>query len=378
MGSNRAISSVAVVLTADCNLRCRYCYQDRKQPARISWSALSAGVAIYALGGKPRSTLSFLGGEPLLVFPLIARAVRYLGRRFPRRRPRFALTTNGLLLTEPRLAFLERHRFNVQISADGVPSAQEFRAPGTFGQLNQLLDRMRARHRGYLRRHVTLASTVTASTIPWLADSFEYLLSKAPAGIAIGPAMGHRRLTPAETKELDRQFARIFELSLEHYRATGRVPLKLFRKTSRDPKGWPGGEWACAAASGGNLVVDVDGQVYPCALLIRSSQTVARPGLAKRLAGMAVGEISDLGGVASRLRGLPDAARAAGIFRPQRTKHSSDGRCATCGHAGVCFVCPMACAKNPDTDDPTRIPDFHCAFNRVALDYRRRFPRQRG
>jgi len=71
-----ALGSVGVVVTADCNLRCRYCYQDRKQPARISWFALSAAAAVYALGGKPRSTLSFLGGEPLLVFPLIARAVR--------------------------------------------------------------------------------------------------------------------------------------------------------------------------------------------------------------------------------------------------------------------------------------------------------------
>jgi sulfatase maturation enzyme AslB (radical SAM superfamily) len=342
----------------------------------MSWSALSTAVDVYALAARRRATLSFLGGEPLLAFPLIARAVRRMGRRFPKRWPRFALTTNGLLLTEPRLAFLERHRFNVQISADGVPSAQEFRAPGTFGPLNQLLDRMRARHRGYLRRHVTLASTVTAGTIPWLADSFEYLLSKEPAGIAIGPAMGHRRLTPGETKELGRQFKRIFKLSLEHYRATGRVPLKLFRKTSPDPKAWPDSEWACAAASANNLVVDVDGQVYPCALLIRSSQTVARPELARHLARTAVGDISDLGEVARRLRGLPDAARAAGIFRPQRTKHSSDRRCATCRHAGVCFVCPMACAKNPDTDDPDRVPDFQCTFNRVALDYRRRFPRQ--
>jgi sulfatase maturation enzyme AslB (radical SAM superfamily) len=342
----------------------------------MSWSALSAGVALYALGGKPRSTLSFLGGEPLLAFPLIVRAVRYLGRRFPKRRPRFALTTNGLLLTESRLAFLERHRFNVQVSADGVPSAQDFRAPGTFGPINQLLDRMRAQHRGYLRRRVTLASTVTAGTIPWLADSFEYLLSKEPAGIAIGPAMGHRRLTPAETKELERQFARICERSIEHYRATGRVPLKLFRKTSRDRETWPDAEFACAAASATNLVVDVDGQVYPCALLIRSTQIVARPERARHLAGMAVGDISDLGEVASRLRGLPDAARASGIFRAQRKKRSSYRRCANCRHAGVCFVCPMACAKNPDTDDPARVPDFQCAFNRIALDYRRRFPRQ--
>lgn len=376
MPSNRAIASVGVVVTADCNLRCRYCYQDRKQPAFMSWSALSTAVDVYALAARRRARLSFLGGEPLLAFPLIARAVRRMGRRFPARRPRFALTTNGLLLTEPRIAFLERHRFNVQISCDGGPAAQELRSPGTSARLDRLLDGMRSRHRAFFKRHVTLAATVTARTIPFLADSFAYLLDKEPAGIAIGPSMGHRRLSADGFAELDRQFRRILRLSLEHYRATGRVTLKLFRKTSPDPKAWAHSDWACAAASGNNLVVDVDGQVYPCALLIRSSQTVARPRLAGRLAGMSLGHVSDLREVANRLGGLPSAARAAGIFRPQRSKRSNLGRCATCRHAGTCFVCPVACAKNPDNGDADRVPDFQCAFSRVALDCRRRFPRQ--
>ena len=188
--------------------------------------------------------------------------------------------------------------------------------------------------------------------------------------------MGHRRLTAAETADLERQFERILERSLAHYRATGRVPLKLFRKTSPDRKTWSAGEWACAAASGSNFVVDVDGQVYPCALLIRSSQTVAAPRLARRLAGMALGNVSELRTVVNRLGGLPSAARAAGIFGPQRGKRSSLGRCAACRHAGTCFVCPVACAKNPDSSDADRVPDFQCAFNRIALDCRRRFPRQ--
>jgi hypothetical protein len=120
----------------------------------------------------------------------------------------------------------------------------------------------------------------------------------------------------------------------------------------------------------------VDGQVYPCALLVQSMQRVAKPPLARRLAGMALGHVSDLGAVADRMGGLPEAARTAGIFAPQRRKRSSHGRCAACRHAGTCFVCPVACAKNPDSGDPSRVPDFQCAFNRVALDYRRRFPRQ--
>ncbi len=135
--------------------------------------------------------------------------------------------------------------------------------------------------------------------------------------------------------------------------------------------------WACGAAFGNNLTVDVDGEVYPCALLIRSCQRVARPPLARRLAAMSLGPVTDAQGLQHRRAQVAEAAGGAGIFGPQSRKRSGLDRCATCRYAAACFVCPMACAKNPDSADANRIPDFQCAFNRIALAYRRRFPVQR-
>jgi hypothetical protein len=154
------------------------------------------------------------------------------------------------------------------------------------------------------------------------------------------------------------------------------VPLRLFRKTGPAPRKAPESELACVAATGRDLTVDVDGEVYPCALLIRSCQRVARPALDRRLAAMSLGSATDVLTMQRRRARLPEAARAAGIFMAQSRKRSSLGRCAACRHAAECFVCPMACAKNPDSTDPLRIPEFQCAFNRIALEYRRRFPVQ--
>ena len=91
---------------------------------------------------------------------------------------------------------------------------------------------------------------------------------------------------------------------------------------------------------------------------------------------MSLGPVTDLEGLTGRLERLPAAAEKAGIFGPQSRKRSGCGRCATCAHAEACFVCPIACAKNPDSADANRIPDFQCAFNRIALEYRRQFPLQ--
>jgi sulfatase maturation enzyme AslB (radical SAM superfamily) len=370
-------SSLGVIVAADCNLRCAYCYQNRKQPRHMAWPTMARALDLVTSTRRRRADITFLGGEPLLGYPLIVRAVRRLGRRFPgARRPEYTISTNGLLLTPHRLAFFERHRFDIQLSFDGVAQAQNLRAPGTFEVLDRLLDRLRLHHAPYFRRKVMVAVTVTAPAIPYLADSFDYLVSKGVADMAIGPAMGHPRLTRAQSSELDRQFVRILTRSLQHYRDTGRVPLRLFRKAGPAPRNARRSDVACVAATGRDLAVDVDGDVYPCALLIRSCQRVARPALARRLAAMSLGPVTDPEGLQRRRALLPRAAIAAGIFGPQSRKRSGSARCDACRHASSCFVCPIACAKNPDSDEAARIPDFQCAFNRVALECRRRFPIQ--
>ena len=370
--------SLGLVVSADCNLRCSYCYQDRKQPRLMSWPTMARALDLVSSSTRARGDIAFLGGEPLLGYPLIVRAVRRLGRRFPgARRPEYTIATNGLLLTPRRLAFLERHGFDIQLSFDGVAAAQDLRGAGTFDVLDRLLDRLRRRHSPYFRRKVMVAVTVTAPAIPHLADSFDYLVSKGVENIAIGPAMGRPRLTTAQSAELDRQFGRIFTRAWRHYRDTGAVPLRLFRKSAVARKKAPESPLACVAAVGRDLAVDVDGEVYPCALLIRSCQRVAPPALARRLAAMSLGPVTDLDGLLRKRARLPRAALAAGIFGPQRRKRSRLGRCRSCQYAAGCFVCPIACAKNPESADSARIPDFQCAFNRSMLKYRRRFPIQR-
>ena len=199
MPASRATDSLGLVVTADCNLRCAYCYQDRKQPRQMSWPTMSRALDLLTSSSRRRADVTFLGGEPLLGYPLIVRAVRRLGRRFPaKRRPDYVIATNGLLLTPRRLAFLERHRFDIQLSFDGVAPSQDLRSPGSFAILDRLLDRLSLRHRAYFRRRVMAAVTVTAPAIPHLADSFDYLLGKGVEDIAIGPAMGHPRLSKSQ------------------------------------------------------------------------------------------------------------------------------------------------------------------------------------
>lgn len=172
------IRAVTLIVTAGCNLRCRYCYQDWKHAASMPWPVLQAAIDLASRSRHRRVSVGFMGGEPLIEARLVRRAIRYANTRRAPARWRFSLTTNGLLLTPRLVEFVVRHEVGITLSFDGVPAAQQLRAPGSFEALDRLLDRLAGRHPAYFRRRLSVAVTVTPRSVPLLERSVRYLLSK--------------------------------------------------------------------------------------------------------------------------------------------------------------------------------------------------------
>jgi sulfatase maturation enzyme AslB (radical SAM superfamily) len=368
------IQALEVVLTADCNLRCAYCYQNAKRPRSLSWDALRGALDLLLRSRCPEVEVLFLGGEPLLQFPLIRKAVAYVKATRPRNKAVcYTLITNGLLLGEEQARFLARHRISVQLSFDGVPAAQDLRAPGTFKALDRLLDRLRLHQPALFAKRLSVSLTLTSAAIPHLADSVAYLLAKGVPEVSLTPVVTHDPGWANGTiAALDQQFARVLEDCLRHYRLTGEVPLLLFRtdepaKTDRRPV-----DAMCRAPTGETLAIDVDGQVHGCAVFVESYQKLASAFLRERVWAMRLGDFR-APDFAERLAQYPEATRATEIFHDKRAKHSSFGSCSECRFVDACSVCPASIGHIPGNTDPRRVPDFQCAFNRVALDYRERF-----
>jgi radical SAM protein with 4Fe4S-binding SPASM domain len=322
-------------------------------------------------------SLEFVGGEPCLAFPLIRRAVLHAEKNRPSNcRITYDLVTNGTLLGPREVEFTAAHDFGLQVSFDGVRAAQDLRGKDTFHVLDRLLDRLRVEHSHLLMDRLQIAITVSIPTIPHLAESIEYFLEKSVHQILLSPAIGQKSLWRAgDIDVLHREFERVFESSVRLYEDTGRVPLLMFRREEPDTTHKRRGELICTAAEGRSVTVDVDGQVYPCPTFAESYQTFPDTPLRRHLMAMRLGDIRDPE-LSNRLRALPAAAEAAGVFHSKETKYSSYGRCADCRFFATCLVCPMSVAHDPDHADPNRLPDFLCAFNQVTLKYRERFPRQ--
>jgi sulfatase maturation enzyme AslB (radical SAM superfamily) len=370
-----ALTSLFVVATTACNLRCAYCYNPRGAGARMSRPVAEAAVARLWSSAERHVSLIITGGEPLLDFAAVRRIIEFVRRTRPRgRTASISLLTNGTRLGEAQAAYLARRRVAVQISLDGVEAAQRLRGPWTVPRLDAVVSRLRTRHRAWFRNRVSAAVTVVPGTIRHLAASIDCLLDWGFRDISLSPAMGDARgwredLLPA----LDEQLARVYRSSLRHYRRTGEVPLSLFRKRRATP--YPPSSARCGAELARMAVVDVDGRVYGCPPVIGSA--IDRPAglLASTLEAMRIGHVSDPG-LARRLPAYAQALARTGLFGRRDAYRSPFGRCRDCAYLRYCDVCPLSIALAPEAGDPARVPGFACAFKRVSLKYRHRFPRQ--
>ncbi len=111
-----------------CNLRCSYCYTgakvDKRMPDDVMRRAIDLAVSTTTQGYL---LLAFFGGEPLLEPKLIADALEYARDRCAAKKLGLytAMTTNGTVLDDERVALLKRHGFRVKLSMDGGRGAQD-------------------------------------------------------------------------------------------------------------------------------------------------------------------------------------------------------------------------------------------------------------
>lgn len=371
------ITALHLLLTTACNLRCAYCCQRRGEPRWMAWETLRRAVDWGLAAGHPDVKLVFTGGEPLLAWSLIRRAVAYAQQRSGRRWPlKLVVLTNGLLLSEGKLGFLADNRFEIQLSFDGLPAAQDLRAQDSFLILDRLLDRLKSRHRGFYRRRLSVVVTVVPGTVRWMADSFQYFLYKGVRELAFAPTLvSSIRWNPDRRVELEAQYARIVQLSLEHARERGQIPLLDFRGGSGAARRPWTSRTMCGVGECVTPAIDVDGEVYGCGMLMGPSLSGKNPWLAKELRRLRIGNLRDPA-LFARCEHFGERARTSRFLIHKEQKRSSSGRCGTCPAIEGCTVCPVAIGLQPGNADPDRIPDFNCAFAQVTWRAREHFLRE--
>ena len=122
-----AIKAMCLNMTHDCNLRCKYCfasqgtYNGEKAFLNFETGKKAFDFLVKNSGKRRNLEVDFFGGEPLMNFETIKQLVDY-GRSLEKvndKHFRFTITTNGVLLDDEKINYINENMDNVVLSIDG-------------------------------------------------------------------------------------------------------------------------------------------------------------------------------------------------------------------------------------------------------------------
>lgn len=130
----RPFSLLVKPASADCNLRCRYCfyldkcalYPDAKRH-RMSDDVLTQVIRTFMATDQPQFSIGWQGGEPTLMGAAFFKRVTELQQQFGRAGAAVSngLQTNATLITDELGEHLGRYNFLVGVSIDGPASVHD-------------------------------------------------------------------------------------------------------------------------------------------------------------------------------------------------------------------------------------------------------------
>ncbi len=121
------VKAMCLNVAHDCNLRCEYCFAAKGDfggermlmPFEIGKKAVD--FLLEKSGTRHNLEMDFFGGEPLMNFDVVKQVVAYARSKEKtyHKNFRFTITTNGLLLTDDKIEFINREMSNCVLSLDG-------------------------------------------------------------------------------------------------------------------------------------------------------------------------------------------------------------------------------------------------------------------
>jgi len=121
------IKALCLNIAHDCNLKCKYCFAQQgdfggeKKLMPLEVGKKSFDFLVENSGNRRNLEVDFFGGEPLMNFDVVKELVHYgnqLGKE-KNKNFRFTITTNGILLDDKKIDFINEYMDNAVLSLDG-------------------------------------------------------------------------------------------------------------------------------------------------------------------------------------------------------------------------------------------------------------------
>ncbi len=136
------VKSLCLHVAHDCNLRCKYCFagtgdfgHDRSLMSK-EVGEKAVDFIIANSGQRKHCELDFFGGEPLMNMPVVKHVVEYVHKREQETGKEFklTLTTNGVLLNDANIEYLNDNNISLVLSLDGRKEVHDNMRPNVAGK----------------------------------------------------------------------------------------------------------------------------------------------------------------------------------------------------------------------------------------------------
>lgn len=222
------IKAMCLHVAHDCNLRCGYCFASTgdfgETRGLMSFETGKKAIDFLIEKSEDRVELEvdFFGGEPLMNFDVVKQIVEYarqkekeFGKKF-----KFTITTNGILLDDEKIDYINREMYNVVLSIDGRKEVNDNirkRIDGT-GSYNTILPKFKKLVEGRKDKDYYVRGTFTKYNLDFSDDVYS-LFEQGFDQISVEPVVADPKedyaITEKELPAVFREYERLAEKILE-------------------------------------------------------------------------------------------------------------------------------------------------------------------
>ncbi len=171
----KSVRTITLIITENCNLSCRYCYEHNKSISNMSFetakSILDKELMTCSKEKNESIIIELFGGEPFLNFELIKQIVEYVLKVY-KGEIHFFATTNGTLVHNDIQKWLVENKqyITVGLSLDGTKKAHNINRCGSFDEIDFDF---------FLKEYPlqSIKMTISKESLPYLAESIAFVHS---------------------------------------------------------------------------------------------------------------------------------------------------------------------------------------------------------
>lgn len=178
------VKAMCLHIAHDCNLACKYCFaEEGEYHGRRALMSLEVGkkaldFLIENSGNRRNLEVDFFGGEPLMNWEVVKELVRY-GRSKEKeydKNFRFTLTTNGVLLDDEVMEFVNKEMSNVVMSLDGRKEVNDKMRPfrNGKGSYDFIVPKFKKLAESRNQKDYYIRGTFTRNNLDFSNDIIEY------------------------------------------------------------------------------------------------------------------------------------------------------------------------------------------------------------